>query len=367
MPSLGMKFAPLRLLLLALLLIGCASKYGDLSPDGEGNLLRRLGEGHAVLDCGLSCAGEWEAERHTLRHLYDTSQWAALALGVMQIGYEDGLAWYYLGRAAEGLGEPDAARIYYTQALTVAHSCKDLFNICDGFVFPVDVQHRLAALATAAPRPGSLGPRAGIALTGSAFFVNGNGTLVTNAHVVEGCGRVRIAGGDGAPLTIDRIDETSDIALIEGPRSPHFLLLRDGKPIRPGDSVVAIGFPLKGLLASEANVTTGTVSALAGLRDSPGMMQISAPVQAGNSGGPLIDDAGNVVGVVVSKLDAMKVAAQIGDLPQNINFAVKVSRLRELLDSADLSYATAASSKHLGAGDVAERTMPAVVALECWH
>ncbi len=87
---------------------------------------------------------------------------------------------------------------------------------------------------------------------------------------------------------------------------------------------MTFGFPLSGLLSSGPTLTTGDVSALAGLRDNPTNIQISAPVQPGNSGGPLLDSQANVIGVVVSKLNAARIAEMTGgDIPQNVNFAVK--------------------------------------------
>jgi S1-C subfamily serine protease len=83
------------------------------------------------------------------------------------------------------------------------------------------------------------------------------------------------------------------------------------------------GFPLTGLLASSGNLTTGIVSATAGMHDNPRHLQISAPVQPGNSGGPLLDQSGNVIGVIVAKLDAATAASLLGDIPQNVNFAIK--------------------------------------------
>src|SRR5439155_21695916 len=98
-----------------------------------------------------------------------------------------------------------------------------------------------------------------------------------------------------------------------------------GRAVRQGDGIVAVGFPLRGLLASGPNVTTGTISALAGLGDDSRYLQITAPVQPGSSGGPLLDQSGNVVGVVVGKLDALRVAQAIGDIPQNVNFAINAA------------------------------------------
>jgi S1-C subfamily serine protease len=94
---------------------------------------------------------------------------------------------------------------------------------------------------------------------------------------------------------------------------------------------------LPGLLASEANVTTGTVSALAGIGNDTRFLQMTVPVQPGNSGGPLLDLEGRVVGVVVGKLDALKVASVTGDIPQNVNFAIKAEVVRRFLDASGVT------------------------------
>jgi len=116
--------------------------------------------------------------------------------------------------------------------------------------------------------------------------------------------------------------------------------------------VVVVGFPLHGLLASEANVTTGTLSALAGIRNDTRFLQITAPVQQGNSGGPLLDQSGNVVGVVVSKLDAVKLAKATGDIPQNINFAINAGVAKSFLDSHSIEYGTGVSTKKLESAEI---------------
>ena len=90
-----------------------------------------------------------------------------------------------------------------------------------------------------------------------------------------------------------------------------------------GEQIVIYGFPLAGALASTGNLATGIVSALAGLGDDTSKLQISAPIQPGNSGGPVLDQSGHVIGVVVSKLNAIKAASITGDIPQNVNFAIK--------------------------------------------
>src|SRR5690606_34466956 len=79
-------------------------------------------------------------------------------------------------------------------------------------------------------------------------------------------------------------------------------------------------------------------------RDDPGQLQVDVPVQPGNSGGPLLDRRGQVVGVVVAKLNALRVAQMTGDIPQNINFAVKPGPVKALLEAHGVRYATSSAS-----------------------
>ena len=108
-----------------------------------------------------------------------------------------------------------------------------------------------------------------------------------------------------------------------------------------GDSVTAIGFPFHGLLTSDLTVTTGIINSLSGILNDSRFMQISAPVQPGNSGGPLLDTSGHIVGVVAEKLNALKIAKATGSIPENINFAIKIGALRDFLDNNVVSYRTA--------------------------
>jgi S1-C subfamily serine protease len=128
---------------------------------------------------------------------------------------------------------------------------------------------------------------------------------------------------------------------------------------------VVVGFPLHGLLASEANVTTGTVSALAGIGNDTRFLQITAPVQPGNSGGPLLDAGGHIVGIVVSKLDAINIAKATGDIPQNINFAIKDTIAKSFLDSQSVEYETETSSTTREFADIGAAAKKFTLLLEC--
>jgi S1-C subfamily serine protease len=168
-------------------------------------------------------------------------------------------------------------------------------------------------------------------------------------------------------MTVIDVDASADLALLKTEATPHNapLQLRQGRGVRLADSVVVAGYPLVGLLSSGLNVTIGSVSALAGPGDDRRLIQITAPVQPGNSGGPLLDTSGNVVGVVVSKLNAVKVAAITGDIPQNVNFAISLGTLQAFLDANAVDYQTRTSAATISNADVAELARAATVQIEC--
>jgi len=203
--------------------------------------------------------------------------------------------------------------------------------------------------------------------TGTGFVV-APGRALTNHHVIEDCRgvRVRNAGGGDLSARVLASDRERDLALLEVPEGagPPLPFRRDLN-LRRGEGVVTYGFPLAGLLSSGPTLTTGEISALAGLGDNQRQFQISAPVQPGNSGGPLLDLGGNVVGVIVSKLNAQRVAQRTGDIPQNVNFAVKGNEALEFLRRNRVEPRLADPAPPRGAAEVGEVAHPSVLFLRC--
>ena len=144
-------------------------------------------------------------------------------------------------------------------------------------------------------------------------------------------------------------------------------LARGDNPIKPGEAVVVVGFPLQGLLSSQASVSAGIVSRLAGPRDDPHQLQITAPVQPGNSGSPLLDASGAVAGVVVAKLNALRFVKRTGAIPENVNFAVNGQYARALLDRSGVPYQTATADEALSTPAIAERALKFTVLVQCFR
>ncbi|MCM5557550.1 S1C family serine protease [Pleomorphomonas sp. JP5] len=194
--------------------------------------------------------------------------------------------------------------------------------------------------------------------TGTGFFVNGDGYLLTNAHVVEGCGaaEVRRDGGVLEPATIVARDEAGDLALlrIEEDNLP-FGAFRGAPPIRLGDTVVVFGYPLTDYLSKTGNLATGLVASLAGAGDDETQMQISAPVQSGNSGGAVVDQSGRIVGIVVAKSNIQSYEDDDDiEVIQNVNFAIKAGEARDFLDAHKVRYTVEPPGEEMKTPDVAE-------------
>ena len=160
-------------------------------------------------------------------------------------------------------------------------------------------------------------------------------------------------------------DETNDLALLQATGGFKDTVSIRGTAIHSGDTVVAIGFPFHGLLTTDFTVTTGIVSSLAGLLNDTRFLQISAPVQPGNSGGPLLDASGALVGVVAEKLNAIRVAKATGSIPENINFAIKTGALRDFLDNSVIRYQTSNATSELKTADIASAARSYTMLITC--
>lgn len=223
--------------------------------------------------------------------------------------------------------------------------------------------------ATASP-PATAAPNDKPALSsGTGFFVTSDGLLLTNAHVVDDCSQIRVAPNLGTFSTASLLarDATNDLALLKTAASSSQIASFRGN-IRLGENVEAFGYPLTNVLASSGNFAVGNVTGLSGLGDDSRYVQVSVPVQLGNSGGPLLDQSANVIGVVSGKLNALKIMLVTkGDIPQNVNFAIKASIAANFLQSNGIKFKWGDSSQPMQPADIADQAKAMSVYVECRH
>lgn len=165
------------------------------------------------------------------------------------------------------------------------------------------------------------------------FFVSDAGFLVTAYHAIEGLPDIRVVISPRQVLQARTVkfDQEADLALLKVDAITPFLYLSHSNAVPAGMDVITMGYPQVSVLGITTKITRGIVNSGRGMRDDPNSFQFSAEVQKGNSGGPLIGPGGMVVGVVRSKLDALKMSEATSDLPQNVNFATKSSVLIKFL------------------------------------
>ena len=204
--------------------------------------------------------------------------------------------------------------------------------------------------------------------SGTGFFINDKGSIVTNAHVVKGCQTIAVKSRDLGVYTASVItaDAKNDIAVLQlekfDKKSTYPAL---NYRARLGESSYVFGYPLTGVLSDTGNFTTGSVSSLQGIGNNSALLQISTPIQPGNSGGPVLDDKGNLIGIVVGKYNVLKDIAETKDIAQNVNFAIKSQILDGVLQAININL-TAAQSTHIKqAVDIAEFAQAISVHIIC--
>jgi uncharacterized repeat protein (TIGR02543 family) len=172
--------------------------------------------------------------------------------------------------------------------------------------------------------------------SGTGFFITTNGFIITNRHVVENATKIEVITKNGNKTAqVVKSDISHDLALLKIDGDYDALAILSSKNVKMGHSAFTIGFPNINLQGFSPKYTKGNIAALSGVEDDSSCFQISVPIQPGNSGGALINDQGNVIGVICSKLSAEIALDSSGSLPENVNYAIKSSFLLAFLESVD--------------------------------
>lgn len=199
---------------------------------------------------------------------------------------------------------------------------------------------------------------------GTGIAVSREGDILTNSHLVAGAKAIIVTvGGEVLQAVLVREDPINDLAILKVDRKTVPLAFRDDSRVRAGDFVTVLGYPLSSILSKEPHVSTGSISALTGLKDDLRLLQFSAPVQPGNSGGPVLDEAGRVIGISVDPRDVLKAVAT-SEVSPSVNFAVKSSIARAFMDAAEISYVVSQQATPRSPADIADAAREGVVYVE---
>lgn len=201
--------------------------------------------------------------------------------------------------------------------------------------------------------------------SGTGFFVS-QGTIMTADHVINRCTSDVMVSYKGVKhkAKIVAKDAANDMAVLSTDFTAAQVLSFNNAP-RLGEAAYTFGFPLPGHLSSSGVFTMGNVSGLTGANADWRFLQVSTPIQQGNSGGALVNAAGDVIGIVLEKLNAMSVAKETGDLPQNVNFAAKSKVMLTFLEESNIKVGLSDNKAPLGPEDIAEKVQAASVEVSC--
>jgi S1-C subfamily serine protease len=174
--------------------------------------------------------------------------------------------------------------------------------------------------------------------TGTGFLFSSSDYVITSYHVVHGAKsiRVRLINGKRIDATVALKDTNNDIAVLKLSQSPtsrqNIIVLGDSSSVKTGDRVFTYGFPLVDLLGdAEPRYSEGFINSLSGISNDPRLFQVSIPIQPGNSGGPVFNEKGELIGIATSSIDSVQTQKVFGSSPQNVNFAIKSSYIKSLL------------------------------------
>src|SRR6266446_7039763 len=236
-----------------------------------------------------------------------------------------GYKWWLL---AAGQGNEDAKK-----NMTILENKMSQEQIAEGQKLARNFKPRKA------PSDGADSSSTGIAQTrpessGTGFFITEDGYLITNQHVAGNGAQVRLVTAGGLiSAKVVKVDAANDLALLKAEGKFAALPVAASRAMKLGGTVATVGFPNIGLQGFAPKFARGEVGSLSGPQDDVRYFQISVAVQPGNSGGALVDERGNVVGVVAGKLSAKATLLTSGELPENVNYAVKSSFLLSFLES----------------------------------
>ncbi|QQX80751.1 trypsin-like peptidase domain-containing protein [Shewanella sp. KX20019] len=204
--------------------------------------------------------------------------------------------------------------------------------------------------------------------SGTGFYINEHGQILTAAHVLDHCMVAKIHDNNNSyDAQVEADSNLLDLAVVgTGQPREAYLPLRKNAELFLGEPVTNVGYPLQGLLAVSPNLTRGNVSSHTALKGSVGLFQFSAPIQPGSSGGPVVSDGGELIGITVSTLNAAALI-ESGALPQNVNFALNAKYAAKFLQRNNIPFKEVEPNLEGNIRTSNKAALSAVVQLACYQ
>jgi len=227
------------------------------------------------------------------------------------------------------------------------------YQCSDYFVKGFDEEKRIAEKPKISPDDNKIVP----AGSGSGFFVSSDGHIITNHHVIEGCNSTKVSfEGNQLEAKILAVDKMNDIAILKTNINPESIFPISNEDVSLLEDVVVAGYPLGKQVSSAIKTHKGVVTALAGAGDNYSNFQTDATINAGNSGGPIMNQKGNIVGIAVQ--------TWVEEGVQGIHFGIKSSTLKTFANSNNLKF-TQPNNRELSNKDLGKLITEATVYIEC--
>lgn len=198
--------------------------------------------------------------------------------------------------------------------------------------------------------------------TGTGFFISNDGYMLTNSHVIEGSSNISvILNGKSVPAALIEHDSSNDIALLKVNESVKGLPIELKKNTKQGAEIAILGYPNIGLQGNEQKANFGYINSNSGIQGDTRYFQIDSPVQPGNSGSPMVNKNGVVIGIASATLNQSAAIRSTGTLAQNVNYAVKITYALPMLISHGVKYIEISNQKPLVKTDLIESIAGSVV------
>ena len=202
--------------------------------------------------------------------------------------------------------------------------------------------------------------------SGTGFYVSNGGHVITNHHVIDGCKDIKVHSKGETLKTVKIADDRqNDLALLKVSQQPSHVFPISSEGPYPLQDIVVAGFPFGDRVSSSLKFTKGIVSSLSGIGNNYSEIQIDAAIQPGNSGGPIMDEYGNIIAVAVAKLDMKKILKDYGVIPENTNFGIKASAVKNLLEGNAVSFKKP-NTEVLPKQELSRVATDGTVFLSCW-